>query len=1189
MNMSHPLRILLSSLMISLLILTSSPLMFAAQLSDDTAFVGTITDLVTGEPLSGVHVSVGDTTAETDAAGNYVLTLPTGNYDIYAQLPGYIGMTQLYRQLDMGRARVDFEMVIANPTEEQAAIIDEKLVTDIGIQSVEELEQELEELSNTTQAVYESPETIRVLMPDGSVQVMLMEEYLRGVVWAEMSPYWPMEALKAQAVAARCYAATAHRHDEVGADVCTTTHCQVWKATTYDSSDRAVAETAGVVARYNGEVIYAFFHGHCNGHTQNVEDVWSSYVPYLRSVECICGYDYYYGHGVGLCQVGARAYALQGWTFDQILKHYYTGVEIYVPVPSDVPSASVTPSSGDKGTVFTFQATYNQVLTGAPAVAIVLFQQGGELRAEAMQRVGDGTEPYTYVLQTNLSAGTQAYQFYFDDGDGNVARWPRDGSFQTVAVSNTGTPSIDTGVLVEDIIHSNNFLSLYGWGEHVTSYTAGDTDGGVILSGSTSGAFTSAISEISGGFQTVYVNWYGIVPTGATLTLSVSTRAANGTWRDWVQMGQADDAPDGRSVWSEPIFGESTAVQYRVQFTANSSGESPIFEYVRLLCLNGSDGPTAASLVGQGDLTEYQLVPVLSRESWGADASLVSISDSADPQAFVLHDTASLNGLDPTAALRCIEYMQSISLNMGGLACNYAVDALGNVYEARDGGASVAGTHLDEANDSAIGVLLLGDYASSAPSSAMVDSLEDLIAQDSVEYELNPTGYFSYGGSSYPVVSAHSGWENVSCPGAQILSIMSTIRSTALSRFSLIPPRITVEGLTNGAYVASVQRVTVSANVPINSAVLRVDGVQVDATTISPYILRWNTAGYVDGKHTVVISATNDGGSAQQSLTLYVDNTAPTGTVTAPAWTNSIYTYFAVDSSGANYVQFSNDWLWEGEELSHQPNTGSVATDTLAINDSTWLAADASYGYWYGPYTFGLPAYRTYDAYFRLRGLPDEDVNLAQIDVSDSNGLRIYASRDIASADFASEDYEDVLVVFDYLSSSVPDAGMTVGGLEFRVLYYALGTLAMDRVTVYGEKLPVSSSVGWALEAVEGEQTVLVRLSDKAGNAVESTLTVGLDLTEPTWVSKGTTSAIVRDTVSGLDPSTAMWCTSSNGGKTWSSWNALSLDVDEGTTATVTLQAPTGTSGMVRFRIADLAGNMADTVYVTYLPLSYHQ
>jgi len=176
------------------------------------------------------------------------------------------------------------------------------------------------------------PEKIRVLHDD-EVEVMDLEEYLKGVLPREMGTNAPLEALKAQAVAARCYAANAvkyPRHREKGADICTTTHCQVWSPTHHERTDQAVEETKGMVATYDDEIVAAFYFGHCDGRTRNSEDVWVEALPYCRSAPCICGYDSMYGHGVGMCQRGAMKMAEEGATYEEILRHYYAGIETLV-------------------------------------------------------------------------------------------------------------------------------------------------------------------------------------------------------------------------------------------------------------------------------------------------------------------------------------------------------------------------------------------------------------------------------------------------------------------------------------------------------------------------------------------------------------------------------------------------------------------------------------------------------------------------------------------------------------------------------------------------------------------------------------------------------------------------------------------------------------------------------------------
>ncbi|MEM8603273.1 MAG: SpoIID/LytB domain-containing protein [Cyanobacteria bacterium P01_H01_bin.121] len=114
-----------------------------------------------------------------------------------------------------------------------------------------------------------------------------LEEYLYSVVGSEMPTSWPLEALKAQAVAARSYAL--HRRAKVANrtyDVDDTTSSQVYKGVTSEttSTQQAVNQTRGQVLVHNGNIIEAVFHSSSGGHTENVEDIWSSPLPYLRGV-----------------------------------------------------------------------------------------------------------------------------------------------------------------------------------------------------------------------------------------------------------------------------------------------------------------------------------------------------------------------------------------------------------------------------------------------------------------------------------------------------------------------------------------------------------------------------------------------------------------------------------------------------------------------------------------------------------------------------------------------------------------------------------------------------------------------------------------------------------------------------------------------------------------------------------------
>jgi stage II sporulation protein D len=114
-----------------------------------------------------------------------------------------------------------------------------------------------------------------------------MEDYLLGVVPNEMPASWPLEALKAQALAARSYGIRQmgrHRHD--GFDLCSTVHCQAYsgKSLEHTRSSRAVQDTRGEVITYADAIIDAVYHAHSGGHTLNSEYVWGGVAPYLKGV-----------------------------------------------------------------------------------------------------------------------------------------------------------------------------------------------------------------------------------------------------------------------------------------------------------------------------------------------------------------------------------------------------------------------------------------------------------------------------------------------------------------------------------------------------------------------------------------------------------------------------------------------------------------------------------------------------------------------------------------------------------------------------------------------------------------------------------------------------------------------------------------------------------------------------------------
>lgn len=216
------------------------------------------------------------------------------------------------------------------------------------------------------------------------VVVMPMETAVASVVAAESPPHAPMEALKAQAVAARSFlAAGKGRHHNF--DFCDTTHCQFLRAPPdpATAASQAAAATRGLVLAYKDEIFAAMYSASCGGRTHTLADLGipvhgypyfavtcnycrrhpEKWVTQLKAEDAaalaptesarlnlarrlgwksVPGNSYSshmengsvvlegvgVGHGIGLCQRGGADMARHGASFQEILQHYYPNTEL---------------------------------------------------------------------------------------------------------------------------------------------------------------------------------------------------------------------------------------------------------------------------------------------------------------------------------------------------------------------------------------------------------------------------------------------------------------------------------------------------------------------------------------------------------------------------------------------------------------------------------------------------------------------------------------------------------------------------------------------------------------------------------------------------------------------------------------------------------------------------------------------
>jgi stage II sporulation protein D len=121
------------------------------------------------------------------------------------------------------------------------------------------------------------------------VNYINVEDYLRGVLYMEVSHWWPMNTLKAQAIAARTFALyQANLNKGKDYDLESTVYSQVYGGSAFERirTNDAVYKTTGLVLTYNGQLFPAFYHATCAGHTEDASTLWKTDLYPLKGVAC---------------------------------------------------------------------------------------------------------------------------------------------------------------------------------------------------------------------------------------------------------------------------------------------------------------------------------------------------------------------------------------------------------------------------------------------------------------------------------------------------------------------------------------------------------------------------------------------------------------------------------------------------------------------------------------------------------------------------------------------------------------------------------------------------------------------------------------------------------------------------------------------------------------------------------------
>lgn len=131
-----------------------------------------------------------------------------------------------------------------------------------------------------------------IVKPNGKILVVNelgVEDYLRGILCNEVAPWWPMDALKSQAIIARSYALYQKQFPKTqDFDLTSDIYSQVYggKSSERWRTNRAVDLTKGKILIYQGNLFPAYYHAACGGHTEDASKLWNVDLPPLKGVVC---------------------------------------------------------------------------------------------------------------------------------------------------------------------------------------------------------------------------------------------------------------------------------------------------------------------------------------------------------------------------------------------------------------------------------------------------------------------------------------------------------------------------------------------------------------------------------------------------------------------------------------------------------------------------------------------------------------------------------------------------------------------------------------------------------------------------------------------------------------------------------------------------------------------------------------
>lgn len=331
--------------------------------------------------------------------------------------------------------------------------------------------------------------------------------------------------------------------------------------------------------------------------------------------------------------------------------------------------------------------------------------------------------------------------------------------------------------------------------------------------GTREATYTSDTTKAPISFTDVAPHWRVTTPEGTSIDVELRTSPDGQVWGAWLatdleelEMPQDSGAEQFGGVI--PVGQNERThryVQSRLTLRTTNPALTPVFKELTYTFINSgvTPKPPKPQAMAQGTPSDIPKPLMVSRKEWGSPQGQSSPKWTPKYKRVthvIIHHTATPNNdTDFPARVRAIWYFHTYTRGWGDIGYNYVIDPNGVIYEGRAGGDDVEAGHAYPFNNGSMGVGMLGNFMTAAPTTSAQSALIDLISWKVNQRGIDPqgtasfTGYTNCGGKityTRPTIAGHRDYRGeacgkpfnaTTCPGDRLWSMLPQIRSSIIA------------------------------------------------------------------------------------------------------------------------------------------------------------------------------------------------------------------------------------------------------------------------------------------------------------------------------------------------------------------------------------------------------------------------